>query len=274
MEIVIPTRGRIFQETYSELPKSIQKRVKFIVTPGLEQCVVGPDVIPVPESVKGIGPKRQWIIDNFGPKVLMLDDDLTFATRRQDDPTKFVPSSERELEQMVEWLDACLDSYPHVGVSVREGGNRNTELHLWNGRMLRVHGFRTDVLKKENIRFDRLPFMSDFDVTLQILRAGYVNLKINWMVQNQRSSNAPGGCSTYRTIEGLRESAHKLKALHPDYVTLVEKQTKGAWNGQARTDVSIQWKKAYQQSGKVPVLDSGTKSSDAEEGSGSAEALE
>lgn len=256
MDIVIPTRGRVFQETFTGLPQSLRERVTFVTTP--PNCVTGKDVISMPPEIVGIGPKRQWIIDHFGPKVLMMDDDLTFATRREDDPTRFVESTHKDIEAMVEGIEIHLDSFAHVGVATREGGNRDTEHLKFNGRLLRIHGFRTDVLRSENVRFDRLPFMSDFDVTLQLLEKGYTNLKLNWIVHNQRSSNAPGGCSTYRTIEGLRKSAHILKSLHPNVVKLVEKQTKGAWNGQPRTDVQIQWKRAFDSSGKAVILDRGT----------------
>ena len=37
---------------------------------------------------RGIAKKRQYVIDNYD-KAIMLDDDLSFATRRDDDPTKF-----------------------------------------------------------------------------------------------------------------------------------------------------------------------------------------
>jgi hypothetical protein len=65
------------------------------------------------------------------------------------------------------------------------------------------------------------------------------------MVQNQAGSNLAGGCSTYRTMESQSKAAHALKERFPEFVNIVQKQTKTAWGGQAREDVIIQWKAAY-----------------------------
>jgi hypothetical protein len=103
------------------------------------------------------------------------------------------------------------------------------------------------VLKKEGVRFDRLPVMEDFDVALQLLRKGYPSLTLNNWVQDQSTSNAPGGCSTYRSLEVQAKGAKGLARLHPNVVKLVEKTTKGAWGGGTRTDVQVAWKKAYEE---------------------------
>lgn len=262
MEIYIPTRGRAFQETCASLPKEIGARVMF-VTPWIDDWVkseVG-QVIRTPPDINGIGPTRQWIIDNATDnKIVMLDDDLVFATRRDDEPTKFREATSGELNTLLGSIDALLDDYAHVGVATREGGNRDANPYCHNTRLLRILAYRTDVLRNEGIRFDRLELMEDFDVTLQLLRAGYANVKINWIVHNQRSSNAPGGCSTYRTLEKQSEAARGLRALHPEFVSVVQKTTKTAWNGATRDDCIIQWKRAYcaDTAGTPAVLDPGT----------------
>lgn len=189
----------------------------------------------------------------------MLDDDLVFATRRDDEPTKFVESKAEDITRLFTDIEHYLDRFAHVGVSTREGGNRDTGITAVNTRLLRILAYRADVLRTHDVRFDRVELMEDFDVTLQLLERGYPNLKVNWIVHNQRSSNAPGGCSTYRTIEKQGEAAHRLAALHPDFVSVVTKQTKTAWNGKERQDVIVQWKRAFDSSGKVAVLDTDEK---------------
>jgi len=47
-------------------------------------------------------------------------------------------------------------------------------------------------------------------------------------------------------MEAQDRAARALKERFPDFVTLVKKKTKTAWEGQERTDVIIQWKKAYE----------------------------
>jgi hypothetical protein len=176
----------------------------------------------------------------------MLDDDLVFFRRRDDEDTKFCDITPAALKQVFAAIEDNLNDYAHVGVSGREGANRKTENFIENTRMMRVLAYDLDVIKGQDIRFDRCQYMLDFDVTLQLLRLGKPNLLINWAVQNQAGSNADGGCAaTGRTLESQEADAVTLRDLHPDFVTLVQKETK-TWKGmESRTDVRIQWKKAY-----------------------------
>ena len=54
-----------------------------------------------------------------GRMVIMMDDDLKFATRRTDDPTKFTPSTHAEVEAMVVAVYDLLDDYAHASIAVR-----------------------------------------------------------------------------------------------------------------------------------------------------------
>jgi hypothetical protein len=87
--------------------------------------------------------------------------------------------------------------------------------------------------------------MEDFHVALSLLEAGYSNRIMNHYAHNQKGSGTAGGCSHFRTPELHAKNEHLLAALHPDVVKVVQKETKGAWGGGTRTDVNIQWKKAY-----------------------------
>jgi hypothetical protein len=73
---------------------------------------------------------------------------------------------------------------------------------------------------------------------------------VDW-AWNQRGSGAVGGCSGYRNNEVQTEAANELHRLFPDFVTVVTKKSKSSWQGmEERTDVRIQWKKAF---GNVPA---------------------
>jgi hypothetical protein len=162
-----------------------------------------------------------------------------------DDPTKFEQATPEDVAKLFDTVEESLDEWAMVGVSAREGANVNTEPYIFNTRLLRFLAYRTDTLIRLGIRFDRLPVMEDFDVELALLTNGCPVLCCNWIVQNQGSSNAPGGCSTYRTMKKQEEAAWKLREYYPKFVEVVTKQTKTAWNGQERTDVRIKWKQAY-----------------------------
>jgi hypothetical protein len=246
MIVTIPTINRVDRQPTYDVLKQVANPV--LICPPEEvdaHTARGRKAIGV--SAKGIAATRQYIVDNMGAQVAMFDDDLDFAARRVDDRTKFRPATLTDVRDMLDLMRRLLDDYPMVGVSHREGANRQTEPTLFNTRILRVMAFDTAYLKSKGISFLPLPVMEDFHVTLSILKTGSRIVTCNDWVHNQsRGSGSAGGCSTYRTMEVQRQGAEALKALHSDFVTVVEKAPNSAWGGMPRTDVTIQWKKAYE----------------------------
>lgn len=246
LKLYIPTLGRVGrQHTYSHLPKKWKAHTTLVVPKAEAKAHGDTPVIVCPMS--GIGNVRQWIItQHSGDKLAMLDDDIRFDVRRTDEPTKFKPATETDIDAMFKELERVLGKYTHAGVTAREGGNRHVVEYMESTRMLRLLAYNVTKFKGLGARYNRLPVMEDFDVTLQLLRKGHPNIVLNRWVQGQGMSGAVGGCSTYRTMEVQKQGAEGLKKLHPDYVKLVEKTTKNAWGGGTRTDVVISWKKAYE----------------------------
>ena len=203
----------------------------------------------LPEGMKGIHTTRQAVMDGTSgeDKIIMMDDDLSFSCRgrREDNPLYLSPMNPEDLYDAVTWLYDSLGQYAMVGLGAREGNNRKPTDTDRCSRMMRAWGIHRPTFINEGIVFDRVNGIEDFDVILQFLRKGYPNLISNRYVTNQPSSNSSGGCSTFRTIEYQAEQARLLQSLHPNYVKLVEKETKTAWGGGVRLDVNIQWKKAF-----------------------------
>lgn len=262
MQIYIPTYGRHeIQHTLKHLPEKLQRRTKLVVqardwkenknTYHLYPC---DGVVVLPPHIQTIAPARQFIMDLAHKqridKLVMLDDDLRFDTRRMDDKGKFVVSTDEDVIRLFKRIEKELDKYAHVGVLSREGGNRVPSATVQCTRMMRVLAYNVGVYHENKIKFDRLPLAEDFDVTLQLLRKGFPNLVLCEWVNGQGTSGAKGGCSHFRTIDLHNENAKKLAALHPEFIKVVEKQTKSAWGGQARLDVVVAWKKAYASSQK------------------------
>jgi len=250
MQIYIPTMGRVGkQTTLNNLPPALRKQAILVVPPSEATAHEHPNILIHPAKCKSIGPVRQFICDQhnsetFGPNIIMLDDDLTFFARRTDDTAKFRNAEDKDVSNGFALVDKLLKSYAHVGIRHREMA-QDADLVQYATRALRALAYNVNILRHHKIRFDRSIVMEDFDVTLQLLRLGYPNAVISSLIQNQGRSNAPGGCSTYRTMEKQAEGAHTLKKLHPDFVKVVEKETKTAWGGGTRTDVVVAWKKAY-----------------------------
>ena len=254
MKIYIPTRGRpTNQETLNWFPQWMQANgdVTLVIDPDEEHLYTKYQNTPkmvVPEDCIGIGAKRKYIIENSDdPHIEMLDDDLRFYIRKSPTDWHLRYLEPDEYPAMFGLLDEWLDQgYAHVGVSAREGNNRVEDLSVENTRYMRVLAYNLNEFP-DDVEWGRSRVMEDFDIALQLLRKGKACKVSFYYAQGQKSSNADGGCSEWRTIDVHNEGAERLHSLHPTCVKVVEKQTKTAWNGLPRKDVIIGWKKAYKE---------------------------
>lgn len=252
MQIFIPTYGRSGEQVTLSNLLPTGREVTLVVQEREVQKYAGHkwrksvEILVLPDHIRTISPTRDYILQHAtDDSILMLDDDLDFAVRRTDDPTRFRNPTKYDMDNMLAEVDALLGTCPFVSIGAREGGNRNTEPFLYNTRMMRALGYRRDYLRAWGITFSPMELMEDFHVALQIMLVGGTCVVANKWVTNQRSgSGAKGGCSSYRTLEMHGEAARQLAALYPEYVTVVHKQTKTAWGGQPRLDVRVAWKKA------------------------------
>jgi hypothetical protein len=181
---------------------------------------------------------------------MMLDDDIRFLVRRSPDTWQLRGTEPSEVAEMLGSVEWWLQQHEHVGVSAREGNNRigTGDRTLRNDctRTLRALAYQTEAFL--SVEHCRVEVMEDFDVNLQILRQGGSNTCLHYWAQGQKQTNAPGGCSTYRTHEVHERSAEKLAELHPGLVSLREKKNKTDAGGfGTRKEVTIQWKKAHQE---------------------------
>lgn len=251
MKIYIPTIGREQQKTFDSLPKRWQEKVVFVVYGPLGKVLKTryegrcKAVLMQPKHIKGISQVRQWILEKNDGKILMLDDDLKFA-HREKDGMKLHPASPTEIDRGLHKVNDLLDIYAHGSIATREGNNRVEEITTYIGRPLRALAYNCEWVKDHFARFDRVPLMEDFDMTLQLLRKGCKNFTIWNLCHDQAGSNAEGGCSTYRTAALQTAAAKALAKLHPKFVKVIQKETKSGWFGGVRTDVRIAWKKAYE----------------------------
>ena len=254
MLIAIPSKARATRQiTLRGLPEKIRADTHLVVDFDERSSYQGAHhkVLTLSPDIKGIGGTRQALVDychaRGESKLLMLDDDLTFAIRRTDEPTKFSTPTDGDIEAVIEDVEFQLDSYAHVAIAPREGGNRRIDDYVSNNRALRALAFRVDKLKEYDIKFTDMEVMEDFYVQLSLLLRGEPHQSINWMVQNQGGSNSEGGCSTYRTPEVQARAAEALHAKFTDFVRVVDKETKTAWGGGTRKDVVVSWKASYEE---------------------------
>lgn len=250
MQVIIHTYGRARKELQHTLHQLIVGVIPTLVVQARESqdywWYEGPLYV-LPDAIQDLMSTRDHLIHDMKGEdhVVFLDDDLHFAVRREDDRTRFRQPEAGDISEMFAHINEALKTFPMVGIGAREGGNRVTESRVFNTRIMRVLAFRRSYLREKMITFSPMTVMEDFHVNLQILRSGADTCVLNDWVSNQAGgSNAPGGCSHYRTDAVQTASAHKLAALHPGFVRVVQKATKTAWGGGTRTDVVVSWKQA------------------------------
>src|SRR5277367_3159187 len=130
MIVVIPTYGRVNRQiTYDGIsaPCAVSHcpyPIVFCIRPSEEYYFSAkkyPSLI-LPDNVIGIAAARDYIVEKFpSKKVLMLDDDLTFAARRTDDPTRFREMVPADYTTMFHELEYILQDNAHIGMAAREG---------------------------------------------------------------------------------------------------------------------------------------------------------
>jgi hypothetical protein len=102
-----------------------------------------------------------------------------------------------------------------------------------------VLGYFLPIVARE-CKFDLVELRQDYCIALQLLLKGYPNAIWQTTVVDQKH-DAPGGCSTYRTVEMSNAEAERLAKVFPDYVSVVERDYKGSV---PRKEVICQWQKA------------------------------
>lgn len=202
--------------------------------------------------INDIAGKRKWIAENLvtDNSFIMLDDDLKWSRRASLDTTNLVQADALDLATLFSVLEEQLEHYAHVSVSAREGNNRlgvaDPEWGREVCRMMRVLGYQTEeYLRCEH---ERVKVMEDFDITLQMLSRGLPNWVSSYYAQDQPSTQGAGGCSSWRTKELHEQAAYKLAELWPGVVTTRQKENKTGGDFGRRTEVTIQWKKCYENS--------------------------
>lgn len=223
----------------------------------IKQSTLEDAVIGVPSKYNGITRTREWILMKLAPKydaryVFMIDDDLSICHRpriaKPDMP--YINNNPKQLFRMIETLTTWLENgFVHVGLISRQANRKTGTPWQEPGRIMNAYAYDSLVIRnlrmEQQIAFDRVRVMEDFDLTLQLLRLGYPN-RVSCRYAWTQTSNMDGGCSTYRTSEVQAEAARKLVKLHSPFVQLVTKKVAKTWKNKltVRTDVRVAWQKA------------------------------
>lgn len=219
------------------------------------------NILVLHHTVSNLSQTRNYILSTCRARYcMMLDDDLEFKYRpdlgkwnlkAMHDNSMFDDMTTRMVEKMQS------DNLAHCAVSPVEGHSHY--LAEWNylQRYMRAYIFDLDVVNSvvppkgsmgPDARFmyrDEVNGCEDFDMALQLIKAGYPSVVFYAYAQTHESSNAMGGLSEYRNIEYHNNAMAELNKLWPKHVRLVERETKQSWGGGKRIDVKVNWKKAF-----------------------------
>lgn len=217
---------------------------------------IGVQLQAAPEGMLYIAPKRQWCLEQCPTKYFcMMDDDLSFFMR--DESLKLRKASVEDSETIFKEAIYHLENsgMSMVGISARGGNNLYPADWEDTFRMHRIWFLAIEPFRKLNINIAPYPefVMEDFHLILTYLENGYNNRVLYKYAQDDKGSNSPGGCSTFRKAETVEKAARWLVAHHPKAARLKSKETATGWDGMKalpngkmqRIDVNVQWKKAY-----------------------------
>lgn len=254
--VYIPTYKRDTIRTLENMKGAkILERTALVVHPDdvARYDKYGVQVIACPAQGE-LGAVRRWLMEHHeGDFMVQMDDDLRFAVRRLDDPSKFrLPDGPDDIDHMFERVFTLLTEVPLVGIRQRGGANRSTPPVEASVRQCMLHALDMRAAREHGWTYKSSVF-EDFDYTLQVLTSGYQNAVLNTHTIDQGESNAPGGVAGYRDNARMQQDALDFAMDYPDFVRIV---TKKGWRGmEFRTDVNVQWKRALASADRKTNLD-------------------
>lgn len=251
--IYIPTRGRPSVPTFWALPEELQRQTTLVIREDEEelyQCVPV-DYVLLPKKVEGLSATRQWILENSGRYVMQLDDDFaSFNIKPHMDDWKLMRASPRQIVDLFNLVDYWItEKVAHAGIMDRVRAATPSTRGQYQTRQLCAQFLAYDnrVLRKEQIRFDRVLLSQDKDVCLQLLELGYENRISRRYSYNCKAGDSPGGCALYRTEKLRREQSDLLANLHPEGIIRQRKKRMKTKGGRVffRAKNHVNWRLAF-----------------------------
>lgn len=200
----------------------------------------GHEVIACPYKAQGnLCRVRNWMMDNLGKSLLILDDDITalvwFECEKQVD---------MKPERALQFIADCFDIAEQWGarfwglnplpdkMAYREFTPFSTVSYIGGP----VQGHINNPLRYD----EGLPLKEDYDMTLQVLNKYRTALRFNHASYRAKQNEMEGGCATYRTSSAEELQMLKLMAKWGKDIVRRDggEKTKGRRTGEILQDIN------------------------------------
>lgn len=230
MIVAVPSKGRAgATSTNKILPQSVffvpEYEASAYRMAGIKQ------VVGVPESVRGITPTRNWILENSGhERVVFIDDDST----KQGYVHLLAESAKHVKLSADEWMrqfERCFDVCEEMGLSLwglnTEGSTRS--FYPYKPFIFRTYvtGSCMGVLASKNRFNEAYPVKEDYELCLRCIKRDGGVLGVRYLYWQTEHWTKDGGCKDYRTQAMEDEAIQRLMREYPGMIRKVSKGGSG-----------------------------------------------
>lgn len=243
MKIVIPTYKRLHKQLTLRSLNAVRDRVWLVVRSeeADEARKIHNQLLVIDQPVSGIADTLKWIntVACRNEKIWMCDDDLMFNQCFIDPQVTYIKKrmirrdEHHHIFAMCDYIDELSEQYVHGGVAQVSGvPNPRYFPYRPNTRYCTNKWYDNRRIPVDYIDYNSIPLSSDFYVMLQLFDLGYDCATMYNYMATPAPTNAPGGCSTYRTVDLHNFSLEQIQKKFPHLITLRKKiQKSGPWRG-------------------------------------------
>jgi hypothetical protein len=189
------------------------------------RAIVADKVLTHPDSVKGLTPKLNWLLDKFENEdaLLFLDDDLVGVTRCFTSPGESGGATMREPELIHALVEQTAQMAQDIGAKLFGWEANNGAIRYYTGLkpfMLTgyINGCAIGFLKGHGLRYDtRIVAKNDFDIcAMNAYRHRYLFKNCRYTFIQKETFVGRGGQSAFRNSQTEKRDVALLKEKYGD----------------------------------------------------------
>lgn len=227
LHIAIPSKGRAGECPSMEVFPSASIYVPESEAPDYRRHYR--NVVPVPTSVRGITPTRNWILDHTDlPWVVMLDDDVL----RHGWLEWFSESYEyRDMTPSGWTQEFCrlFEVTEDMGGHIWGVATQSDPMTSYSYRPYIWHTYVTascmGILNYTGIRFDEsFVVKEDYELCLRCLMQDGFVVGARYLYWENEHWETEGGCKDYRTVPLEEDAINRLMEMYPGYIRKITRK--------------------------------------------------